>query len=696
MLGKRLINSNSAATPSGACTTDTLQILGDTSCIAYYKMSDATDESGNYDGTPSNVNFNVAGKFGNAAEFNGSNSNISVGNPIPNTDTDVTISAWINLSSGVSSNMHITGTGITTSGSEAPFRATLQYQSANTFRIFALRQVAGTYYLSPNSSLTNITINAGTWYHIAWSYTASGRKLNTFLNGVQIDTDVAMTTTGASVNDGSMIIGSFRTNTAFFNGKIDQVRIFNKELSSTEVTTLYDEVDCPCTTNTINYPTTNVAYYEFDGNAEDSTTNGYNGVYSNVTWAQGRYGTVGSFNGSSSYIQVANDSFNYTAMTFSVWVNPSANDAYMYIFQNGMYDSRISGTIGWYVRREAGGSLLARGFSSNSLTVPEFDITSSAGDIPLNTWTNVTCVLTPTSFNIYVDGNSTAVASATFTNSITYSANQPASVYIGTAYNYSNGAVYDYFFEGAIDQVRIFSSALSSTDVADLYDEQYCFDNFFNDDSTVATYKLNNTAFDDLGYYNGTASNITYETGKFDLAADFNGSSSKISFTSPIGNTNSTEDFTISTWINLNSIHTSGMVALFGNTVAGTVAPASIYLYGLGSGNIGFSLERGVGGNVLYAPNYTTDIQASMVANTWYNFVLVYDGSTAGSTGYLNGTLLNSTSSVLSTSAAQAMSTTQIMGVRNQSSNWFNGKIDQVRVFDRALDSGEVTQLYNE
>ena len=46
--------------------------------------------------------------------------------------------------------MHITGTGITTSGSEGPFRITLQYQSANTFRIFALRQAAGTYYLSPS------------------------------------------------------------------------------------------------------------------------------------------------------------------------------------------------------------------------------------------------------------------------------------------------------------------------------------------------------------------------------------------------------------------------------------------------------------------------------------------------------------------------------------------------------------------
>jgi hypothetical protein len=77
MLGKRLINSNSAAA-GGSCTTDTLQILGDTSCVAYYKMSDATDQTGNYNGTATSVDFNVQGKFGNAGEFNGSSSKIDI------------------------------------------------------------------------------------------------------------------------------------------------------------------------------------------------------------------------------------------------------------------------------------------------------------------------------------------------------------------------------------------------------------------------------------------------------------------------------------------------------------------------------------------------------------------------------------------------------------------------------------------
>jgi arabinan endo-1,5-alpha-L-arabinosidase len=193
------------------------------------------------------------------------------------------------------------------------------------------------------------------------------------------------------------------------------------------------------------------ATYELNNATTSIPSNTYPGTANNITYAAGKFGNAAVFNGSSSSIQMPNDSFNYTTMSFSAWVNPSANDAFNYIFQNGMYDNRIGGSIGWYVRREQGGALLARGFSSNSLSGYEFEVTSASGLIPLNTWTNVVCVLTPTSFNIYVNGNSTAVASATFTNSITYSASQPVAIHVGISYYYYNGAIYEYSWEGAID-----------------------------------------------------------------------------------------------------------------------------------------------------------------------------------------------------------------------------------------------------
>ena len=227
-----------------------------------------------------------------------------------------------------------------------------------------------------------------------------------------------------------------------------------------------------------------------------------------------KFNEAANFDGASSYIQLPNDSFSYTTMTFSAWVNPSVDDAYSYIFQNGLYDNRISGTIGWYVRRESGGSLLARGFSANSLSVAEFDVTSASSIIPLNTWTNVVCVLTPTSFNIYINGSSTAVASATFSNAITYSASQPAVVYLGASYYYSNGGNYEAYWDGAIDQVRIFNTALTSAQVEDLYTDETTTTaatlNFPAGAGCIAAYQLDGDASDVGGTYGGVETDIGY------------------------------------------------------------------------------------------------------------------------------------------------------------------------------------------
>ena len=268
--------------------------------------------------------------------FNGSSSYIAVGSPIPNTDTNAAISAWVKLSSGVSSNMHITGTGITTAASEAPFRATLSYVSANTFKIFALRQVAGTYYLASTSSLTNVTINADTWYHVVWSYNSTGRKLSTFLNGTAIDTDVAMTTSGSSVNDSSTVIGSFRsTSGPFFDGDLDQIRFFTSTLTQVNASTLYAEEACvhTATTTDENYPTTNTAYYKLDNSAEDSVSTNDGTESQNIEYRFGRYGQAAVFNGSSSQISLPTslvDSQN--TFTVSLWAKTNTNTNYSYLF----------------------------------------------------------------------------------------------------------------------------------------------------------------------------------------------------------------------------------------------------------------------------------------------------------------------------------------------------------------------------
>ena len=685
MLGKRLINSNSAAA-GGSCTTDTLNILGDSpnSCVAYYKMSDSTDESGSYDGTATNVNFNVAGKFGNAGSFNGSSSKILAPTSFTNTQ-DVSISLWAQ-------------------GVVAPSSSyRLFFQGGGNDYFYIGVESDGEVYAYPDNyqdsvyprystklSTSNSGVTDGGWHHIVVvnkiETSANGGGYKIYVDGtLNASASFSSTLRRNSGQSAGIGIGSGNTGTyAFFEGKIDQVRIFNKAILSTEVTTLYNEVDCACTTNTINYPTTNVAYYEFDGNAEDSTTNGYNGTLSNITWAQGRYGTVGSFNGSSSFLDT-----NYTlpaisAYSISVWLKTSATNSQQFVLAD--FNSVGSGlsvrfTLGftaankWYFS-------LGNGSSNWS------DYTINALPYRDGNWHNIVTVWNGTSVKLYADGNTTPIVD--LTSSFAAGTAGTSSLVMGRAGDYAGN-----YWNGSIDQVRIFSSALSITDVADLYDEQYCFDNFFNDDSTVATYKLNNTPFDDLGHYNGTASNVTYATGKFDEAAVFNGTSTKINILPPISTT-SDQDFSFSQWVNFDVLPTSGsFIGIWGSDTG--LVPTTRLLIRQVSGGYRYEVLRAFNSSYYYNANGSTDMPVSSLSTSvWYNIVFTYTSSTKTVHIYLNGVELG-TGYVLSTSASATISTGLSMGRYNSGSLYgLDGKLDNVRIFDRVLSSAEVTQLYNE
>ena len=81
-LGKRLINTGGEA----ACTTETTDIFGGSTGKALYSLDfDASDASGSYNATPTNIEFGVSGKTVNGARFNGSNSKITRENIFDNT-----------------------------------------------------------------------------------------------------------------------------------------------------------------------------------------------------------------------------------------------------------------------------------------------------------------------------------------------------------------------------------------------------------------------------------------------------------------------------------------------------------------------------------------------------------------------------------------------------------------------------------
>tara|TARA_R100000458_G_scaffold45251_1_gene43459 strand:+ start:325 stop:1107 length:783 start_codon:yes stop_codon:yes gene_type:complete len=88
------------------------------------------------------------------------------------------------------------------------------------------------------------SLNTGQWYHAVVTYDASkastGIKL--YLNGTRVDvSDYSSGTFTASKNTTAEVrVAGLQVNNTYANGKVDEVAIFNTELSASDVTAIYN------------------------------------------------------------------------------------------------------------------------------------------------------------------------------------------------------------------------------------------------------------------------------------------------------------------------------------------------------------------------------------------------------------------------------------------------------------------------
>jgi Concanavalin A-like lectin/glucanases superfamily len=211
-----------------------------------------------------------------------------------------------------------------------------------------------------------------------------------------------------------------------------------------------------------------VAYYPFNGNANDASGNGNNGTVYGAIQTNDRLGNPNSaysFNGASDYIDIGSSGlFNFTSgMTFAVWINPAAlpvkrsfiidkwvnsvEDKHLYFLP----DSRLE----FYLHNcfNVGGDFNLQGVSS-------------VNPIALNQWTFIVATYDGTSINLYLNGN----LNASETVSQNCVSNSTGSMYFGfnpdRAWTQEGVA-----FDGMIDDVRIYNRALSESEIQSLYNE---------------------------------------------------------------------------------------------------------------------------------------------------------------------------------------------------------------------------------
>ena len=381
---------------------------------------------------------------------------------------------------------------------------------------------------------------------------------------------------------------------------------------------------------------------------------------------------VADFN--SSYYGVDNDLYNGfdTEYSFSMWMKPDTI-AHSWLMNNEQHGSYYAT---WGVLLQADGQLHLFVRNANG---GAYDIARTGVSLVVDEWSHVAATWNGTEIKWYVDG---ALVSTTAASRIPW--NSPATLWIGA--NATKSGVQKYYFDGKMSDLRFWYSELTASDVAELHAAGQVPIDLGMD----AKYALDTDATDSVGSANGTASGVTFSTSAGRSFADF-GANSYIDLGVSSGfDISGAGDFSVSAWINPDSLSLPfGQIA--GSVVSGASSPANAgWQLAINQGVLRFR----VGGSGSHEDlDYTLPVD---VAGSWNHVTATRDGTSVKL--YLNGVEVASGTfaSVYDTHTATAWHKMSIGGYY-ANSQWYtgyDGKIDDVRIWNRNLSAIEVESLH--
>ena len=211
---------------------DLLPVLTDT-LISYWKLDEPNgsvlDVLGIYNGTANGATANQTGIINTAYTFDG-NDEITFGDMNNSIDglSAFSLSAWIYPTENDGTEYHTLA-----SKENVFFLRDNRGDSVKTSQFDVIMFTGGS--LRRFKSTATMAINQ--WQHVAMVY--NGTRLLFYYNGSLDPTSAAATGTGAS-SAYSVKLGRHSSGNDYFNGTIDEVGVWSRALSSSEITSLYN------------------------------------------------------------------------------------------------------------------------------------------------------------------------------------------------------------------------------------------------------------------------------------------------------------------------------------------------------------------------------------------------------------------------------------------------------------------------
>jgi hypothetical protein len=613
----------------------------------------------------------VLGKQGQALDFDGTNDVVKVESSY--LGGDFTVSAWVKQSP--------------TAGS-ATF-ASIVMESDGSARLFALaldrtnqRVCIQTNAVSPCTSNGTYT-TVGKWTHVAITNPANGAGINVYLNNIFVE---SLTT--ENISAGTEIgIGrySYLEGTGLFGGVIDDVRIYSRLLTSSEITRLYNISASPSQLNASQVGKVVsglIGNWTFDGNhvqgtkAFDASGGGSQGTLTGgPTQVSGKLGQALDFDGSNDHVVgTLASAFGSGSKSISAWIYTNGNNTSQTIFSDDFNDG--NGTQFKFM-------VLASTFNYVRYSEDSSGwCTSSVDSIKQERWYHVV-VTNPgdTTCRIYINGLEDSAD-----NSMGDNGGTDTNFYIGSDTGFD-------FFDGFIDDVRIYNRVLTSDEIQRLYSSGASSFNV----SQVG--KLTNGL---LGYWSFDGPDImTAGTTKRVVDRSGNGNTGIFSTVPPqqvVGK--------IGQAIESNGASNNVVIANTSFNGTGTLT-ATAWVYHRNAGNASQAYILGTSAGFQWMADYTNrrlmfvsdnssfsvSSTGSFTQNQWHFVAVTRDSTGAVVNFYIDGVYYAGSG----TSGTPVADTTnwsigdfETVGVRP-----FAGKIDELRLYNRILTKEELTRLYN-
>jgi len=390
-------------------------------------------------GTEETENANIAassaGRVGQAISFDGSDDYIDVGNAGSGIKS---IAFWIKADN------------VTADAKLIDIDGTDQIETDGSSVITAT-SFPGTIVIYQDGVAGDTTLGSG-WHHI-----------------------VITDTTGVNASD--FDIGRIEGE-GLFAGKIDDVRLYTRVLSKNEIIRLYEmgataKIATPAYANP-DLKSGLVGHWTFDGrnlweNATDSSPTGANGKLTNFTSTTTRAGKLGQaleFDGSNDYVDVGESTAFESALPVSVaaWVYFDNFTDDSSIFRANDEDGRYNG----YWCEIDNSTQELRAHFGNGGGANSGSRESKFGNTALKSrqWYHVACVIRGADdMDLYIDGVDDGGSYSGTGSTLFYDTTAGIKHTIGI----DTGGT-DEFFDGRLDDVRVYNRALSKSEIERLYD----------------------------------------------------------------------------------------------------------------------------------------------------------------------------------------------------------------------------------